>query len=159
MIWATGCWQVTWAGAGHLVSPTKVKALAVLITKRNPDLLRVEDFGKKSKLLAWRGQPHYLMNLLRKNTTFFSFSQKPLLSKINTGLFFNLPLLTSYPYLFRDNFFLTSQYALVTWRLRLARDTSLSWIIRGPTIQGNRIRSEMSRRRRSLGEGRNGIHR
>jgi hypothetical protein len=33
-------------GAGHLVSPTKVKALAVSITKRNPDFLRVEDFGK-----------------------------------------------------------------------------------------------------------------
>jgi len=33
-------------GAGHLVSPTKVKALAVSITKRNLDFLRVEDFGK-----------------------------------------------------------------------------------------------------------------
>jgi hypothetical protein len=33
-------------GAGYLVSPTKVKALAVSITKRNLDFLRVEDFGK-----------------------------------------------------------------------------------------------------------------
>jgi len=34
-------------GAGHPVSPTEVKALAVSITKRNLDFLRVEDFGKK----------------------------------------------------------------------------------------------------------------
>jgi len=33
-------------GAGYLVSPTKVKALAVSITKRNLDFLRAEDFGK-----------------------------------------------------------------------------------------------------------------
>jgi hypothetical protein len=33
-------------GAGHLISPTKVKALAASITKRNLDFLRVEDFGK-----------------------------------------------------------------------------------------------------------------
>jgi len=33
-------------GAGYPVSPTKAKALAVSITKRNLDFLRVEDFGK-----------------------------------------------------------------------------------------------------------------
>jgi hypothetical protein len=38
-------------GAGHPVSPTKVKALAVSITKRNLDFLRVEDFGKNPKVL------------------------------------------------------------------------------------------------------------
>jgi len=36
-------------GAGHLVSPAKVRALAVSITKRNLDFLRVEDFGKQLK--------------------------------------------------------------------------------------------------------------
>jgi len=33
-------------GAGHHFSPTKVKALAVSITNRNLDFLRVKDFGK-----------------------------------------------------------------------------------------------------------------
>jgi hypothetical protein len=33
-------------GAGYPVSPTKVKALAFSITKRNLDFLRVGDFGK-----------------------------------------------------------------------------------------------------------------
>jgi hypothetical protein len=37
-------------GAGQPVSPTKVKALAVSITKRNLDFLRVEDFGKDLSL-------------------------------------------------------------------------------------------------------------
>ena len=32
--------------AGHLVSPTKVRTLAVSIKKRNLDFLRIEDFGK-----------------------------------------------------------------------------------------------------------------
>jgi hypothetical protein len=37
--------------AGRLVSPIKVRTLAVSITKRNLDFLRVEDFGKKSSNL------------------------------------------------------------------------------------------------------------
>jgi len=40
-------------GAGHLVSPTKVEALAVSITKRNLDFLRVEDLA--SILYFWPG--------------------------------------------------------------------------------------------------------
>ena len=46
--------------AGRLVSPTKVRALAVSITKRNLDFLRVGDSGKESMPLRHLQHPQYI---------------------------------------------------------------------------------------------------
>ena len=60
----------TWVGAGYPATPTKVKALAVPITKRNPDFLGIENSGKKSLLWDWSDDPQWLVDFLLKDDIF-----------------------------------------------------------------------------------------